>query len=94
MESRISSKGQITLPIAVRKRLCLKTGDVLQIKIMKEGKLILENKMGKEKNSTQKALEILHETAGAWEDMQESGEEFIHKLREEDRKRLEIMGIE
>ncbi|MBE3586846.1 AbrB/MazE/SpoVT family DNA-binding domain-containing protein [Desulfofundulus thermocisternus] len=93
METHVSSKGQITLPVMARKKLGLKTGDVLHVSLVGEDKVVLEKRAGAKVNS-QKALEIIRETAGAWKEMQETGEAFTRRLRKEDQKRLEALGFE
>ena len=93
METRLSLKGQITLPVAVRNKLRLKTGDVLRLEIRGDGSVILsrqpENQLHRDT-----ALDLLRETAGTWEAMPETGEQFVHQLRTEDSKRLERLGID
>ncbi len=44
-KTKISSKGQITLPISVRRKLNITTGDVLFIKESAEGSVVLETEM-------------------------------------------------
>ncbi len=92
METRISSKGQITLPVEIRKRLGIKTGDILKVSVGEEGAIIINSK--KQKDSNCNPLEVLRQTAGAWKDMKESGEEFVHRLRNEDADRLKVLGID
>ncbi len=93
METRISSKGQITLPVAVRNKLSLKTGDILKINITEDGSVLLSNNAGQEKNRI-KALQVLKETAGVWKQMPETGEEFVSKLRKEDDARWKVLDLE
>jgi len=89
----MSSKGQITIPVEVRKSLRIKTGDVLTIKIADEGAIILRKFDLKEKNAD-KAIEVLQKTAGMWRDLEESGEEYVHRLRQSDSERLKVLGID
>lgn len=93
METRISSKGQITLPIAVRNKLKMKTGDILKISVAEDGSIILSSNPGRKKTPNE-ALQILRETAGAWKDMRETGEEFVCKLRKEDDARWKVLDLE
>ncbi|MCL6448612.1 MAG: AbrB/MazE/SpoVT family DNA-binding domain-containing protein [Armatimonadetes bacterium] len=93
METRISPKGQITLPVAVRKKLGINAGDVLKVSVAGEGRIILESKATTRKNARE-VVDILRATAGAWKDLPESGEEFVRKLREGDQKRWEELGVE
>ncbi len=93
METHISSKGQITLPAPVRKKLGLRTGDVLKVMVAGDGKVILSRKMESHQDPIT-ALDILRETAGFWKEMSESGEEFVSQLRTQDQKRLERLGID
>lgn len=93
METRISSKGQITLPAEARKKLGIKTGDVLKVRITEEGVVILSGKAGF-KNDPVSAFEVLRETSGIWKDMEESGEDFVRRLRAEDSERWKVLGLE
>lgn len=93
METRISSKGQITLPVDVRKILRIKTGDVLTVKIAEEGAIVLKKFNSEEKNAV-KSLEVLHKTAGIWRQMEESGEDYVRRLRASDSERLKVLGID
>lgn len=93
METRISPKGQITLPVAVRKKLGISAGDVLKVSVAGEGRIILESKATTRKNARE-VVDILRATAGTWKDLPESGKEFVRKLREGDQKRWEELGIE
>lgn len=93
VETRISSKGQVTLPATVRKKLGLRTGDVLKVVFSEDGKVILGRKMDSRKDPTT-ALEALRKTAGLWKEMSESGEEFVSQLRTQDENRLERLGID
>lgn len=83
METKISSKGQITLPVAIRQKLGIRAGDVLKISVSEEGEIILAGNM-KKNNDPARATEILNKTAGIWSDMEETGEEFVRRLRNED----------
>ena len=93
METRISSKGQITLPVEARKKLGIKTGDVLKVRITEEGIVVLSRKAGLN-NDPVSALEVLRETSGIWKDMEESGEDFVRRLRSEDSERWKVLGLE
>jgi AbrB family looped-hinge helix DNA binding protein len=93
MKTRISAKGQITIPVEARKKLDIKTGDVLKVRITEEGMLVLADKARSCKDPA-KAIEILHKTAGIWKDMEESGEAFVRRLRKEDSERWRVLGIE
>jgi AbrB family looped-hinge helix DNA binding protein len=93
LETRISSKGQITIPIEARKKLFIKNGDILKISITEEGLLILVDQT-KTRQDPAKMIEVLHKTSGIWEDMEESGEVFVHRLRNQDSERWKALGIE
>ncbi len=41
-EARLSSKGQITIPLDIRERLKLKLGDKLRFRITDNGQVVLE----------------------------------------------------
>lgn len=93
METRISSKRQITLPVAVRKKLRIKAGDVLKLKLTEEGTVILAGSTIKNNNPA-KAIEVLNKSAGIWKDMEETGEEFVRRLRKEDGERWKVLGLD
>jgi AbrB family looped-hinge helix DNA binding protein len=93
VETRISSKGQVTLPAPVRKKIGLRTGDVLKVMVAGDGEVILSRKMESRQDPIT-ALDILRETAGLWKGMPENGEEFVSQLRTQDQKRLERLGID
>ena len=61
----ITSKGQVTIPIDVRKSLKLETGDKIEITVTKEGEAVLrliskkvDEVFGKLKKANQKAVSI------------------------------------
>lgn len=81
------------MPVEIRKKLGMKTGDVLKVKITDEGTVVLTGKVGVG-NNPNKAIEILRETAGIWKDMEESGEEFVRRLRNEDCERLKVLELD
>jgi looped-hinge helix DNA binding domain, AbrB family len=92
MKTRISSKGQITLPIEVRKKLGIKTGDIFKISFGEEGAIVIRSEKQDESNCN--PLEVLRQTAGAWKNMEENGEEFVRRLRSEDAKRLKVLDFD
>jgi AbrB family looped-hinge helix DNA binding protein len=79
---RIQEKGQVTLPAAIRKRLGLKTGDLVAIEETAEGVLITPRGI-----TALKALEdigeALKEQGFTLEDMIESGREIREELYRE-----------
>ncbi|MCL6559313.1 MAG: AbrB/MazE/SpoVT family DNA-binding domain-containing protein [Firmicutes bacterium] len=89
METRLSSKGQITLPSEVRRRLKIRTGDVLVVKTVGENSIILEVKRKDFVTTTKQEEDILTATAGLWRDRNDITENFIRELRQSDLKRLE-----
>ena len=93
METRISLKGQITLPAQARKKLGIKTGDVLKVRIIEDGILVSPGKAGSS-NDPANALEVLRKTSGIWKGMEESGEDFVRRLRSEDSERWKVLGLE
>ncbi|MCL6638678.1 MAG: AbrB/MazE/SpoVT family DNA-binding domain-containing protein [Firmicutes bacterium] len=93
MEIRISSKGQITLPVEARKKFGIKTGDVLKVRITEEGIIVLPGKAGLN-NDPARAVEVLRKTSGIWKDMEESGEDFVRRLRTEDSERWKVLGLD
>lgn len=93
METRISSKGQITLPVEARRKLGIKAGDVLQVRLTDEGVVVSLDKV-KLNNDPVKVLKVLRETSGIWNDMNETGEEFVRQLRSEDAERWKVLEID
>lgn len=92
MPARISSKGQITIPLEIRKQASLKAGDLLDIKTDEEGKIILFS-CGEEKNLTAQAAVIIKETAGIWSSLEEDGAEYVHRLRTMEEQRWKELGF-
>ncbi len=87
-KTKISSKGQITLPASVRRNLQILTGDVLYVKESAEGIVILETeRQVKEKKGS--ADRAITETGGIWKDKAPMDEKAIRKMRESDLKRLD-----
>lgn len=93
METRISSKGQITLPVAIRKKLKIKAGDMVRFKLTEEGTVILSGSV-KKTTIPANTVEILYNTAGIWKDMEESGEEFVRRLRAADGERWKVLDLD
>lgn len=93
METRISSKGQITIPLEARKKLGIKTGDVLEVRVTDEGILVFTGRAGAKKDPA-KSIEILHKTSGTWRNMEQSGEDFVSQLRNQDNERWKVLGLE
>ena len=93
METRMSSKGQITLPVEVRRKLSIKTGDVFEVRITEEGTLILAGK-ARVNNDPANAIKVLRDTSGIWKDMEETGEDFVRRLRHEDSERWKVLGLD
>ncbi|KKM09895.1 hypothetical protein SY88_17130 [Clostridiales bacterium PH28_bin88] len=89
METRISSKGQITLPSEVRRQLKIHTGDALVVKAVGENSVVLEVKRKALPGSKVTAEDIIQATAGMWKDRNDFDENFIRRIRESDHKRLE-----
>lgn len=61
--SRISSKGQVTIPIDIRKKLCLKEGDKVLF-VEEEGKIFIANASLVALKKIQVAMEGEAEKAG------------------------------
>jgi AbrB family looped-hinge helix DNA binding protein len=80
---RIQEKGQVTLPVAVRKRLGLKKGDLVAITETPEGVLITPQEVVAAKALDQIGA-ILREQGISLEELIESGREIrgelIHEL--------------
>ncbi|MEW8959279.1 MAG: AbrB/MazE/SpoVT family DNA-binding domain-containing protein [Moorella sp. (in: firmicutes)] len=89
METRISSKGQITIPSEIRRQLKIHTGDALLVKAFGENHIILEEKRKALISNQGISEDILKATAGLWKDRTDINESFIRELRQSDRRRLE-----
>lgn len=97
METHISSKGQITLPAVFRRRLGLKAGDPLTVSLTAEGKVLLEARRpttAPDGNDGERAISIIRTTAGLLSDFPETGGDYTRRLREEDGKRWEALGLD
>jgi AbrB family looped-hinge helix DNA binding protein len=77
-ESKISKKGQITIPKEIREKLGLKTGDKIILESVAQGILVRK----KEESDTEK---ILNEVGGMWKDhplfKDKSTKEIIEMIR-------------
>lgn len=93
MPTRISSKGQVTIPAEIRKQVNLKTGDMVDIKTGEEGTIILYPYLEKH-DSISQVEGIIQESAGIWSSLEESGEEFVQRLRSMEDERWKVLGIE
>lgn len=93
MATRISSKGQITIPVEIRKQVCLKAGDLLNIKTGEKRTIILLP-CQEEANFTMQPAEIIKETAGIWSGLGEDGAEYVHNLRTIDEERWKVLVLE
>ncbi|MGE5483908.1 MAG: AbrB/MazE/SpoVT family DNA-binding domain-containing protein [Ignavibacteriales bacterium] len=87
MQTRISSKGQITLPSDARRQLKIGAGDVLQVRVIGENSLVLEVQ-GKPAVKGRADEDIIAATAGLWKDRRDIRDHFIAELRESDSQRL------
>lgn len=87
VETRLSSKGQITLPSDVRRRLNIRIGDVLVVKAVGENSIVLEVKR-KAPSIAKQEEDILTTTAGLWRNREDITESFLRDLRQSDSKRL------
>jgi AbrB family looped-hinge helix DNA binding protein len=87
-KTKISSKGQITLPISVRRKLNITTGDVLYVKESSEGSVVLEAEMQIKENRSSIA-EAITASSGIWKDKAPVDEQAIRKMRGSDLERLD-----
>lgn len=78
----VSSKGQIVLPAEIRKKLLIKEGDELTVKVETGGRISLLVKH-KIKNKG-----IVTSTAGLLSDMETSGKEYTENIRKGSGRRL------
>lgn len=88
METRISSKGQITLPSEVRRKLNLLPGDELSVKAAGENSILLEVKK-KKTNVQMTTAEAIRSSAGLWRNRKDFDDRALRKMRNADYKRLE-----
>jgi len=79
---RVSSKGQIVLPAAVRERAGINRGDALAARVV-GGKVVLEP-LGKREAADW--LGVLRDTAGIWPDVDP---DYVSRLRRATQERLE-----
>ncbi|MEW6663154.1 MAG: AbrB/MazE/SpoVT family DNA-binding domain-containing protein [Bacillota bacterium] len=85
METRISSKGQITIPTEVRRKLKVKTGDTLIVKSIGENNVVFEVKRRDLSENKSVHEDILLASAGLWKDREDIGSDFVRVLRQSDR---------
>jgi AbrB family looped-hinge helix DNA binding protein len=80
--TRMSSKGQIVLPLAIRQRMNLQEGEVFAVSA-KDNLLVLKKV---ENSQTEEDLETLHEIQEAWKEIEGgrsrkmSSKEFLKEL--------------
>lgn len=74
MPTTISSKGQITVPLAVRKALGLRAGTKLELRLRKDAEIIL-SKAAKESHFSK--FKGMCRKGAPWQ----SGQEAVNKLR-------------
>ena len=55
----MTSKGQVTIPVAIRRRLGLKSGQPVQFKLVKNNQVVIE------KNDWRRGLDELHKEVAA-----------------------------
>lgn len=75
--AKISANGQITLPVEIRRRLGLKSGDKVLFLQKQDGEIVLSNASAQAIRKGQAAF------AGAAEDMGVSGENDVQTLVDE-----------
>ncbi len=92
METRLSIKGQITLPKQVRQKLGLRAGDILSVQAVDYDSVTLVIKTNLQ-TKLKPARDVLDKTFGIWRDMPENGEEFVRSLRESDHVRMEDLDL-
>jgi AbrB family looped-hinge helix DNA binding protein len=89
LQTRMSSKGQITLPSDVRRKLKIEAGDILQVRAVGENSIVLE--VGRKPRAKDRMTDedVIAATAGLWKDRNAIGARFTTELRESDAGRLE-----
>lgn len=86
-KTKISSKGQITLPSIIRRKLRINTGDVLCVTESNDKSVVLVFKDGYKYNKAD-AVDAVITTSGIWKDDQGISEIELKKMRETDLKRI------
>jgi len=80
----VSSRGQVVIPIEVRKKLNIKEGDVLSVNIEEGGRLVIKtDRKGKIRKG------VVDRTAGLLSDMDMSGQEYVEEVRKGSGRRLD-----
>lgn len=87
-KTKISSKGQITLPSTIRQKLNINIGDTLYVKESDENSVLLILK-DENRNIKEDAVEAIMATSGIWKNNTGINEKEIRILREADRARME-----
>lgn len=84
MNTVVSSKGQVVIPLEARKTLDIKEGDILNVFIEDGGRLVM--KLGRKER---KKTGIVDMTAGLLSDVEMGGLEFVESLRKGSGRRLD-----
>ena len=87
-EAKISSKGQITLPSSIRRKLGIDAGDILLVRESGDSSVVLEISK-KEMKAGSAALKAIAASKGIWKDRSDFNNEELRRMREMDIKRLD-----
>jgi len=80
----VSTRGQVVIPMELRKKLNIKEGDILSAYLDDGNRLVI--KVGRKEN-TKKG--IVAQTAGLLSDMEMSGLEYVENIRKGTGRRLD-----
>ncbi|MQL51530.1 AbrB/MazE/SpoVT family DNA-binding domain-containing protein [Desulfofundulus thermobenzoicus] len=72
----VSTRGQVVIPVEIRKKLNIKEGDVLSVHIDEGGRIVLKSQRKKQVKKG-----IVEKTAGLLSDMEMSGMEYVESIR-------------
>lgn len=79
MRLKVSGRGQICLPVVLRRRLKIAAGDLLGVQ--ERGAVILYPVRAK--RDKQAVAALLERTAGIWKHLSQDGAEMVRELRRE-----------
>lgn len=80
MRLKVSGRGQICLPVALRQRLNIAAGDLLEVQESGGAVILYPVRAKKDKEAI---ATLLERTAGIWKHLSQDGTEMVRELRRE-----------
>ena len=91
MYSSVTVKGQVTIPVDIRKKLNIKPGDVVKFNLKNNGKTLTVVKIGSQYNDKGDKVELLHGLAKRFSrgaNFRKAKKLSINQIREKVKKEL------